>query len=162
MQINFFIPFDKVPTCTHQQKRVTMKNGKPRFYESNNIKQTRAAFEAKLAIHKPEAPFDGPIRLVTKWCFGKSKCTKPKWKITKPDTDNLIKLFKDCMTQLKYWHDDAQVCSEITEKFWSPVPGIWVHIEILEELQFDDTSDSNERPRTRKQAIADCEESKEV
>ena len=39
------------------------------------------------------------------------------------------------MTSLNYWDDDAQVCSEVTEKYWNPVTGIWVHIETLEELQ---------------------------
>ena len=134
MQFEFFIPLEKVPTCTHQQKRVTVKNGTPRFYESHDVKETRALFTSRLAPHRPEVPLEGPIRLVTKWCFGKQKCAAPEWKITKPDTDNLIKLFKDCMTTLHYLHDDAQVCSEITEKYWNPVTGIWVHIETLGDV----------------------------
>ena len=52
-----------------------------------------------------------------------------QWKITPPDTDNLIKLFKDCMTRTGWWLDDAQVCSEITEKFYADRPGIYVRVE---------------------------------
>ena len=52
-----------------------------------------------------------------------------EWKTTRPDTDNLIKLFKDCMTRTHYWQDDAQVCSEITEKFFGDKPGIYVRVE---------------------------------
>ena len=50
----------------------------------------------------------------------------------RPDTDNLQKLLKDCMTAEHFWTDDALVCSEITEKFWADTPGIWIHIEPVE------------------------------
>jgi len=33
------------------------------------------------------------------------------------------------MTKLEFWGDDAQVASEITEKFWSDRQGIYVKIE---------------------------------
>ena len=36
------------------------------------------------------------------------------------------------MTELGFWKDDALVASEITEKFWADVPGIYVRIEDLE------------------------------
>ena len=133
--IEFFIPLRKVPTGTHQQKQVTIKKGKPIFYEPDKVKAIRKLFTEELSPYVPSDPIQGPIRLVTKWCFGKANCKKAQWKTTKPDTDNLIKLFKDCMTSLNYWNDDAQVCSEVTEKYWNPVTGIWVHIETLEELQ---------------------------
>jgi len=132
--IEFFIPLKKVPTVTHQTKQVNTQHGKPIFYESDKLKQAKQIFLDGLADHVPSEPLEGPIRLVTKWCFGKQKCVAPEWKTTKPDTDNLIKLFKDCMTELNYWHDDAQVCSEVTEKYWNPVTGIWVHIETLGDL----------------------------
>ena len=111
--IEFFIQM-KLPTVTHQQKKVHVVNGKPHYYE-------------------PEKKLTGPIRLLTKWCYtaiGKHK--NGEYKITKPDTDNMIKLLKDVMTGLGYWTDDAQVASEITEKFWSEQPGLYVRIEQLE------------------------------
>ena len=43
----------------------------------------------------------------------------------------MIKLLKDVMTDLGFWKDDAQVASEITEKFWSDVPGIFIKVENL-------------------------------
>ena len=33
------------------------------------------------------------------------------------------------MTRTHYWEDDAQVCSEITEKFFGERPGIYVLVE---------------------------------
>lgn len=33
------------------------------------------------------------------------------------------------MTALGFWRDDAQVASEIAEKFWAEVPGIYLCAE---------------------------------
>ena len=54
-----------------------------------------------------------------------------EYRITKPDTDNLQKMLKDCMTLVGFWKDDALVASEITEKFWAEKPGIYIRIEEL-------------------------------
>jgi Holliday junction resolvase RusA-like endonuclease len=40
-------------------------------------------------------------------------------------------MLKDVMTALGFWKDDAQVASEIIEKFWADIPGIYVVIEEL-------------------------------
>jgi Holliday junction resolvase RusA-like endonuclease len=80
----------------------------------------------------PEQKYTRAVRLITKWCFlitGQHK--NGEYKTTKPDTDNLQKLLKDCMTDLGYWTDDALVASEITEKFWAEMPGIYIAIESL-------------------------------
>lgn len=130
--IEFFMPMAKVPTTTHQQKQVTVKNGKPIFYEPPDLVAARAKLTAHLGPNTPEKKFTGPIRLFAKWCFPLSgKHKDGEWKATKPDTDNLQKLLKDCMTDLGFWKDDALVASEIAEKFWAKVPGIYIRIEEL-------------------------------
>ena len=130
--IEFFIPMKKIPTVTHQQKKWTIRNGKPQSYESEKLKETRAMFMELLAPYAPDEPLDGPLRLTTKWLFPKIKgTTNGQYKHTKPDTDNLQKLLKDCMTVCGFWQDDALVASEICEKFWSDVPGIYIRIEEL-------------------------------
>lgn len=131
--ISFFIPLKNIPTVTHQQKRVTTKKGKPQFYDSEKLKDARSLFTAHLGQHAPKEKMTGPIRLVTKWCWPRGKCNNGAYKTTKPDTDNMIKLLKDCMTDVGFWKDDCQVASEITEKFWADVPGIYVHVSALEE-----------------------------
>ena len=35
------------------------------------------------------------------------------------------------MTSLRFWKDDAQVCSELTDKLWADVPGLYVSVEAL-------------------------------
>lgn len=120
------------PTTTHQQKQVTIKNGKPVFYEPDELKAARSKLMAYLGQHVPENKYTGPVRLITKWCFPiTGKHTDGEYKYTKPDTDNLQKLLKDCMTDCGYWKDDALVVSEITEKFWANVPGIYIKIEAI-------------------------------
>ncbi|WP_127491362.1 RusA family crossover junction endodeoxyribonuclease [Paenibacillus glycanilyticus] len=132
MPTEFFMPMKKVPTITHQQKQITVVNGKPVFYEPEELKAARAKLMAHLGQHVPAKKYSGPIRLMVKWCFPiKGKHQDGEWKSTKPDTDNLQKLLKDCMTDCGYWKDDALVASEIVEKFWAELPGIYIRIEEL-------------------------------
>lgn len=131
MKVEFFMPM-KPPTKTHQEKEARCVNGKPQFYEPAELQMVRAKLTSHLAGHVPKVKYTGAVRLITKWCFpitGKHK--DGEWKTTKPDTDNMVKMFKDCMTDLDYWTDDALVASEIIEKFWAKLPGIYVVIESL-------------------------------
>ena len=130
--IEFFIPMKKIPTTTHQQKKVRVVNGQPHFYEPESLKEARAMFMSKLAPYAPNKKMNGPLRLTIKWLFPMIKGKHDgQYKDTKPDTDNLDKLPKDCMTDLGYWKDDAQVASEIIEKFWADTVGIYVKVEQL-------------------------------
>ena len=132
MSIEFFLPMEKIPTTTHQQKKVNVQFGKPTFYEPADLKNARMKFESLLAQHVPPNEIKGAIRLTVKWCFPRiKKSYDGQYKTTKPDTDNLQKLLKDCMTKLGYWKDDAQVASEIAEKFWADTVGIYIKIEEL-------------------------------
>lgn len=131
-KIEFFVPMIP-PTCTHQEKQVRVVEGKPIFYEPAELKDARNKLSANLASHKPEKKYTSGVRLVTKWCFPRGKHQDGEYRITKPDTDNLQKLLKDVMTNLDFWRDDALVASEIVEKFWAEIPGIYICIEELEE-----------------------------
>lgn len=125
----FFMPIIP-PTTTHQQKQVTVRKGKPVFYEPEDLKAARAKLMAYLGQHVPGKKYTGPVRMITKWCFPITGGRYDgQYKYTRPDTDNLQKLLKDCMTASGYWEDDALVASEIIEKFWAKVPGIYIRIE---------------------------------
>ena len=129
MTIEFFthiIP----PTKTHQEKKVHIVKGKPVFYEPAELREVRLKLRAYLSLNKPEKRLSGALRLIVKWLFPiKGKHTNGEYKITRPDTDNLIKLLKDVMTEVGFWNDDAQVASEINEKFYADIPGIYIRIE---------------------------------
>ncbi|MBS6377348.1 MAG: RusA family crossover junction endodeoxyribonuclease [Clostridium sp.] len=119
------------PTVTHQEKQVHMVKGKPVFYEPQELKAARQKLMGHLTKHRPVQPYQEGIRLVVKWCFPKGSHADGEYRITKPDTDNLQKLLKDCMTACGYWKDDALVASEIVEKFWTDLPGIYIKVECL-------------------------------
>ena len=132
MRISFFLPMNP-PTVTHQEKAVHIVKGKPVHYEPEKLKAARSKLMAHLAQYAPDAPMKGAVRLGVKWCFPiTGNHVDGDWKTTRPDTDNLQKLLKDCMTALGYWKDDAQVASEIVEKFWAANPGIYINAFELE------------------------------
>ena len=131
MHTEFFIAMNP-PTTTHQMLDVTMRNGKPVFYEPAEVKAARSKLSDAVGPHRPEKPFSGAVRLMVKWCFpicGKHQ--DGEYRTSKPDTDNLQKMLKDVMTTNLFWRDDAQVASEICEKFWAKVPGLYIAIEEL-------------------------------
>ena len=155
MYMQFFVPMQP-PTTTHNAKQLHayMKGGQPHavLHDSPELKATRAKLHAYLAPHAPKAPIPAgqPVRLLVKWCFNASrfapahsvgfdqgvdqhprKRRSGEWRTSKPDTDNLEKALKDEMTRLHFWADDAQVCSEIVEKFWSDPCGVFVRVEEL-------------------------------
>ena len=120
------------PTKTQQEHQVRVVKGKPKFYEPTELQAVRVKLTAHLAGHVPADKYTGAVRLLTKWCFPiTAKHKDGEYKTSRPDTDNLQKMLKDVMTNLGYWTDDAQVASEITEKFWAAVPGIYIKIEEL-------------------------------
>ncbi len=131
MVIEFFMPMAKVPTCTHQEKQLAVIKGKPVFFDPPEVKDARMKLIDHLAKHKPKQPITIGCRLFVKWCFPRGRHDDGEYRITKPDTDNLQKLLKDCMTTVGFWKDDALVASEIVEKFWTEIPGIYVRIEEL-------------------------------
>ena len=129
MKIQFFVPM-KIPTVTHQEKKIDTRKEKPIVYEPPELKDARNKFEAYLAPYAPAQEYQNGVRLIVKWLFPiTGKHHDGEYKTTKPDTDNLIKLLKDVMTKLSFWKDDAQVCSEISEKFYAEHPGLFVSIE---------------------------------
>ncbi len=124
------------PRVTHQQHRVSAaKDGKPRFFDSPALRSARSLFTALLSRQAPETPLEGPLKLTTVWFFKTPAGGRDGWKTTRPDTDNLQKLLKDCLTRCGYWIDDAQVCDDHVQKFQegeSAWHGIAIRIETLE------------------------------
>lgn len=120
------------PTVTAQEHKVNTHGKVPKFYDPPELADAKQKIDAHLIRHRPEKPIKDGIRLTVKWLFPKGTRHKDgEYRITKPDTDNLQKLLKDCMTRCGFWKDDALVCSEICEKFWAEKPGIYIRIEVI-------------------------------
>lgn len=131
--MHFFLAGDP-PTVTAQERRIgKRKDGSIYIYEDRGLKEVRMQLRARLTKVAPKDPMEGPLRLVVKWMFPNGRHRHGTYKTTKPDTDNLNKMLKDEMTKAGFWKDDAQVASEIIEKFWSNEPGIFVEVQRLED-----------------------------
>ena len=50
--------------------------------------------------------------------------------VTKPDTDNILKIVKDALNGV-LWKDDAQVVSDKVEKFYSQELRLVISVEYL-------------------------------
>lgn len=129
----FFIPM-KIPTVTAQMHKVTVRNGKPVFYDPPELKAAKIKLRDHLAGHVPDKPYTGVVQLCVKWLFPTDgNHPSGTYKTTKPDTDNLQKALKDIMTKLRFWNDDAQVASEIVEKFWADIQGLYIAIREIQD-----------------------------
>lgn len=132
--MNFFIAMNP-PTVTAQEHKVKFVKGKPLFYDTPEIKSAKSLLMGHLSQHRPAAALNGALSLRTLWLFPRGRHKNGEWRVTKPDTDNLQKLLKDCMTKCGFWKDDAQVVRETVEKRWSDEPcGIYIEIEELEDM----------------------------
>ena len=130
--MNFFIAINP-PTVTAQERKVRIVKGKPLFYDTPEIKAAKGLLMGHLAQYKPAVEMSGALSLRTLWLFPRGRHKNGEWRVAKPDTDNLQKLLKDCMTKCGFWKDDAQVVRETVEKRWSDEPcGIYIEIEELE------------------------------
>ena len=129
MKIEFFLPMIP-PTITAQQHKIS--HG--RFYDPPELKMAKMKLRDSLIPYVPEKPLDGALRLIVKWCFPiKGKHQNGEYKTTKPDTDNLNKTLKDIMEDLNFFVNDSRVASEIIEKFWADIPGVYICLEELKE-----------------------------
>ena len=116
------------PTVTAQEHKVAVRNGKPVFYDPSELKEARNKLTAYLNKHRPPEPYQTGLALRVMWLFPKGPHKDGEYRITKPDTDNLQKLLKDCMTACGFWKDDALVAEEHITKRWAETPGIYVEI----------------------------------
>ena len=136
MRLDFFIAGEP-PTATAQEKgeRVAYKNGRAyiHHYTKKNIKVIRERFMAELKRYAPYPTPKGPVKLWTIWTWtptGKHKAGT--FRDTKPDADNIIKEFKDCMAKMGFFENDSRVADERVTKRWGNKPGIRVIVQTLE------------------------------
>lgn len=124
------------PTVTAQESKVAVVRNKPIIYKPEKIKQAKKELIKHLMPFKPKEQMQGPIELKVVWLFPRGKRHKHfEWRVTKPDTDNLEKMLKDCMTEVGFWKDDALVVSETVYKIWSDEPtGISIELNALDKI----------------------------
>ena len=141
---NFFLPMVP-PTVTDQQHRIRSagKGKRAIVYDSPELAAAKDMLKAHLAKALQQLKRDDgfktivgqPVCLHVFWCFPtNSKHIHGELKTTKPDTDNLQKALKDCMTKVGFWKDDALVAREEVIKLYADIPGIWVRGNTMNKL----------------------------
>ena len=134
------------PTATAQQKGERVINGYVHHYKKKNVAAAEAILRDALLPYVPETPIEAkPIRLCVLWMFPYPKSAKKhkpghsRWKITRPDTDNLNKMLKDVMTDMGFWKDDALICLENIQKVYDDEPGIVISVRTMEvDFEYDE------------------------
>ena len=128
------------PTATAQQKGERVVGGYIHHYKKKNVAAAEAILRDALLPYVPAEPItDKPVVFEAMWEFPYPKSAKKhkpgfkRWKITRPDTDNLNKLLKDVMTDMGFWKDDALICLEQIWKVYSDEPGIEICVSTMEE-----------------------------
>ena len=114
------------PTVTAQEHKIRIVGGRPMFYDTPKLKAARATFESLLRKHVPAEPIEGPVELTVEWRFATKTHKDGTYRVTRPDTDNLQKLLKDCMTRVGFWKDGAH--PQQLRKYRQtrrPEPGRW-------------------------------------
>lgn len=127
MEFEFFAPLKKIPTVTHQDKIISVKNGKPIIFDSPELKRAKRIFEDCLIEHIPSKELEPPVSIELVWCFPLEKNkVDGDYYTKKPDVDNLAKAFIDQMTKLKFWKDDSHVSKLVSEKRYNSICGVYV------------------------------------
>lgn len=125
------------PRTTAQEKRIAGKkpNGAYKFYKDPKLQVAEDWYCVNLMKSRPPEPLNTAIKLEVLWAYGtKDRKKDKKPKTTRPDTDNMVKLLKDCLTKCGYWKDDALVTDEHLQKIWSvDKPGVYIKIYRIEE-----------------------------
>ena len=119
--IQFTIPTE--PTAQARARHT--KQG--RTYKCAKQKANERTLEALLVPHRPDTPIQGPvsveIRAFIKIAVSKSKKFKEaaqrgeEWPTKKPDIDNMLKKYLDCMNDIVYL-DDSQIFSLEAYKYY--------------------------------------------
>lgn len=128
MKDQFYLHFPTMPKGTAQQKGYNRKTG--RYFKKSKLTNAEHEFKVALIPHRPLNPSDKPIKLTVLFAFDtKNKKLWGQPKPTRPDTENYLKLFKDCMTDCGFWKDDAQVWDERIVKTYAESASIMVRWE---------------------------------
>ena len=131
-RIYFQIPGQPVPWARARTKGTVHFTPKKQRLEKGAIQ-----YHAKAAMgNKPL--FSGPLHLAVQfvyshpksWTEAKKRKPESRWKTSRPDADNLLKLVKDALNGVVY-HDDAQVTFTEVRKLYGEMTGTFVTVEPL-------------------------------
>lgn len=131
------------PSVTHQGggKRMNRRTGA--FFGNPAYEAAKQETILKLKRYLRREAFTGPVAITVLWVrpWRTSEAAKRRKGgllpcTTKPDLDNMNKMLMDCLTELEFLQDDAQVSQLLLSKAWGDTPGIWIHVREIEPVTF--------------------------
>lgn len=148
MKFNIFLHDNPNSTAQEKGERIAYKyitkGGRAvktpyiEHYEKSQITEQREeyrnALRAFLRAFKQKPPqFSGPVELTVIFFFQTPE--RKKWgsyKITKPDSDNVVKLLQDCLADENFFEvGDQQIASLHVTKIWSDRAKVSIEINEL-------------------------------
>lgn len=124
------IPGTPVPKA---RPRTVIQGGRAHTYTPRKTRQWEETVRAVAMLHRPPAPYEGPLAVTMVFYLPKPKSSKRRWPSVKPDLDNLIKACSDALNGV-IWRDDSQIVKQTCEKRYGDHGDSRVEIEI-EELE---------------------------
>jgi Holliday junction resolvase RusA-like endonuclease len=129
------------PEITAQHKGVSMRGGKVHVFTKHEIKDLARVYCLALAPHRPASPLKGPVRAFITFTFPwrereEARAKSGGWlpRDTKPDCDNIVKLFADCLGTVGFFaKGDQQIADLRVLKGWGSRPGVRVRLSEMED-----------------------------
>ena len=109
-----------------------IKSGRMITYTPGKTATWEESIRAQALKHKPDTPFDCPLRLklIFQLPRPKSRSKKELYPDRRPDLDNYIKSLKDALNGI-IWTDDARIVEINARKEYGELIGVWVEIEVI-------------------------------
>jgi Holliday junction resolvase RusA-like endonuclease len=124
--------------------RAFSRGGSARVYDPGTAEGWKGQVALASQRVMPDEALIGPVRVDMAFYFKRPKRLLRKKDIdmaiphtSKPDLDNLAKAVLDAMTQLGWWHDDAQVCEGLWTKRWASTmaqAGVAVSVSLVQPV----------------------------
>ena len=138
--------------------RAYSRTGITRMYDPRTAEGWKQSISEAARDHIPAEPMEGALSLWLEFIMPRPKAhylksglrvNAPYWHTIKPDTDNLCKAVMDCMTSMRFWNDDSQVCELKCRKLYERdqrVAGLFVNLhQSGEGLTLKETETNNDR-----------------
>jgi Holliday junction resolvase RusA-like endonuclease len=129
--ISFFIPERPVPQA-RPRTFIHKSSGKIVTMNPRNSEEWKKAVGVTALPHRPEQPFDSPVKVSLEFYLPKPKGRKEfGWHAVRPDLDNLAKGVLDALIKARFITDDSRVSWLECRKAYANKPGVGVKIERL-------------------------------
>lgn len=137
-KITELIKLEQIPSGTAQQRKVAYMHGRVMSYPSKSLSKTRSVYAMALrGARKPSEPFTGAVKLSLSFLYATKDKRKQRayWKTTRPDCDNLAKVFIDELVHEGWLVDDSIISSLTITKRWHTEAMILLEIEEVDVEQ---------------------------